>query len=212
MNAKVMSAMMAAVLMCVCSANAAVIADSVADFSATQGANGWMYGYYGSEFSPSTFAAYDAYNSAWGYAWSSGSSLDWGFVSADQAYPGTGARAAVRRWTSDYAGTITLSGLIQKEGGPDQSWNNGVRARVYVTTGSSIDCIVDQYIPGTDTSLHTYGTTWDVQVGSTVDFVLDGYWNQGCDRSTFTAQIVPEPATMALLAMGGVAMLRRRLA
>ena len=66
------------------------------------------------------------------------------------------------------------------------------------------NAILDQNLmPGTNSNLYPYAASAVVSVGDKVDFVVDPYGNNGFDRTTFTAQIVPEPGMLALLAVGG---------
>jgi len=205
-------------LLATASMNADVIlADSQADYSGTQGYKNWSYGYYSSEFNYTTFTPYNTYASDGWVAWNM-SSGDYGFVNAGQAYPGREGGQnidAVRRWVSTTAGTITIAGLLQKaEAGPVADWNNGVRIRILVN-GNDVGGYIN-YIAGQDTSLYSYNTSATVAVGDKVDFVLDPYYNNGVDRSNFTAQIsgtpIPEPGMLALLAIGGLVVFKRRRA
>ncbi|MFA5203809.1 MAG: PEP-CTERM sorting domain-containing protein [Lentisphaeria bacterium] len=192
------------------------IADASADYSATQGYKSWSYGYYTSEFNYSTFIQYDVAPNGTGWnAWSySTSAAGGGFINGTDQFPGVnysiGANIdAVRRWTSTVSDTIHISGILQKEWGGTQDWNNGVRCRILVNGNAILD---QNLMPGTNGYSYPYTASAVVNVGDKVDFVVDAYGNNGNDRTTFTAMIVPEPGMLALLAVGGLVVLKRRRA
>ena len=130
-------------------AEATIIADSVSEFSGTQGANGWYYGYYDGSLAPSTFKLMPTYDpnsvgstergggglfppGMWSVQWDA--SGYWTCLETKGGIPngtdGNWGRQqneqwAVRRWVSDVSGPITISGLAA----PMQSPNDDLRVR-----------------------------------------------------------------------------------
>ncbi len=197
-------------------AAATTVADSAADFSATQGYDGWYYGYLPGPFNPSTFKPMTQFDTAVGGNWFVKEGTYWTRLGpVSQHSNGTttsGGRTPLdqwsdRRWVSTVAGMVTVSGHVAKDavgvGG------NGVTADVWV------DDVEDysQFIAGTDTAGVNFSLTLPVQVGSTIDFGLDPTASNDIDDTTdFTATIasVPEPASVALLVAPALALLGRR--
>ena len=107
-----------------------VVADSIASYAKTQGADGWYYGYakVGGTYDPAAFTPL-----AWDF-WQGGQ-MGWGsdypYIQAEVMHPYADASSnvwAVRRWQSDTAGTATLSGTIT---GPEAG-SAGVIAHILV--------------------------------------------------------------------------------
>jgi len=173
---------------------AGIIADSVCDFSSTQGQKGWFYGYIepqgANTFVPATqFASVRAGKDAWFVA----DGTYWTFVSASTVHPNgtitSGGRTpteqwAVRRWQSTVAGSIKIGVTVRKE---DSTFGpNGVMARVLVNGAEiwSQRLLADDRI-GAEDNLPA-----DVEVGSTIDLVVEPF--EGDDRNDetyFTATI-----------------------
>ena len=198
---------------------AIIIADSTAGYSGTQGYKNWSYGYCtwaSDSLSPdySTFTQYNRYGNDLWVSWDMNSG-DYGFLTSSQAVPGRESginQDPTRRWVSTTAGTITISGLLQKAEAGDPTWSNGARIRILVN-GNDVGGYIN-YLAYDDLAAHNYSTSAIVAIGDKVDFLLDSYGNNGADRSTFTAQIsiVPEPGMLALLAVGGLVVFKRRRA
>lgn len=176
-----------------------LLADSVADFSLTQGERGWSYGYDGGSLD--TFALMTrksvitqfvpASNDVWD-CWAN-DTAHWTQIFQLGAHPnGTETstpsnavlQRTVRRWTSTFAGDVTISGEIAKI---DIVGSNGVDALVYV------DAVLryDTFIAGDDGGGRVYEFVAALQVGSTVDFVLDPHeGDDHHDLSRFTGIVV----------------------
>jgi len=178
---------------------ARLLADSVADFSLTQGERGWSYGY--DSGSLDTFALMTRKSVVTNYVppsndvwdcWAN-DTVHWTQLfqlgahpnGTDTTTPSTAIlQRAVRRWTSTIAGEVTISGEIAKI---DTVGSNGVDAFVYVD-GTQL---YTTFIAGDDSAGRIYDVVAALRVGSTVDFVLDPH--DGADHhdlSRFTGIIV----------------------
>jgi len=176
-----------------------LLADSVADFSLTQGERGWSYGYDSGTLD--TFALMTrksvitnyvpASNDVWD-CWGNDSG-HWTQIFQLGAHPnGTDTstpsneilQRAVRRWTSTFAGDVTISGEVAKI---DIVGSNGIDALVYVDNVLRYST----FIAGDDGGGRAYEFVATLQVGSSVDFVLDPH--EGADHhdlSRFTGIVV----------------------
>ncbi len=185
---------------------ARILADSVADFSLTQGEHGWYYGSDGGtiadfklwgrtaviiDFDPPSKDVWDCWGSDathWGQIFRLGAHPN----GTDTSPPSTAVlERAVRRWISDYEGDVVLSGEIAKI---DVTGSNGVLALVYVD-GAELYSVT---LAGNDSAGLSYALRASVRVGSTVDFVLDPRENDHHDLSRFTgivarAEPIPSP-------------------
>lgn len=186
-----------------------LLADSIADFSLTQEERGWSYGY--DLGSLETFALLTrksvitnyvpASNDVWD-CWAN-DTAHWTQVFQLGAHPnGTETstpsnavlQRAVRRWTSNFAGDVTIAGEIAKIDLATNGGSNGVEAFIYVD-GTQV---YTTPIAAEDGGGRSYKVIATLQIGSTVDFVLDPH--EGDDRhdlTRFTGVIVrvePGPA------------------
>ena len=177
-----------------------LLADSVADFSLSQGERGWYYGYdLGSLESftlltrKSVIISYvPASNDVWD-CWAN-STAHWTQIFQLGAHPNgtvsstpsnSALQRAVRRWVSTFAGDVTISGEVAKI--DMDAGSNGVDASVYVDGKS----VYNTLIGGQDGGGRAYKVVAALGVGSTVDFVLDPH--AGDDRndlSRFTGIVV----------------------
>jgi hypothetical protein len=170
-------------------ATAGVVADSYNDFSGTQGTNGWYYGYYSGNLTASTFTLFPVYDPdyfddiingayiAYGYTpFSEIGGYGGYYISTDywtslfplggcgnQAVPDWGKQGAeqyaVRRWVSDVAGTVTISGLMDSDTG-------GCMTVAIDVDGNQV--FSEQTVP----EQTSYSFSTDVSVGSDVDFIV----------------------------------------
>lgn len=115
---------------------------------------------------------------------------------------------AVRRWTSGVTGTVTVSGEVQRPFG-EGSERDGIIAMFFLD-GTEITAETIEIETHTDHDVRTYEFDVAVSIGSTLDFVVDDRDNSSGDLTVFTATIVPEPASVALLALAATALLHRR--
>jgi hypothetical protein len=177
-----------------------VLADSVADFSLAQGRRGWSYGF--DTGTPESFmllprtSVITDYVPASGDTWDCWTTTDphWTQIFQLGAHPnGTDTTApstavlerAVRRWESSYRGDVRIVGELAKiDVAPGGS--NGVRALILLN-GIEIYSIT---IGGEDAAGLSYETGANVDIGSTLDFVLDPLdGDDHHDLTRFTAVI-----------------------
>lgn len=153
------------------------VADSIEEFSGTQGQDGWDYMIYTYH---NTTPNDEFYNSGGASPLSEAAhwdGTDWEIattglrIANDEVFPGslfinasvgTAAQMPVRRWTSDVAGQIKITGDLNN---PDPS-GDGVTARIFVDDVE----IYTQFLNG---NADTVDVTANVNVGSIVDVVVD---------------------------------------
>lgn len=167
-----------------------VLADSVADFSSSQGHNHWYYGYYaGTGYDEGTTFTELPYfvRGVWSENSRGPVAAPWTALWADGGHP-NGApdgdfHDAVRRWISPVSGNISMSISIAKQ---DARCGNGVYAFINVD-GTRIS---ERGVAYNDTTGAHYSVTAAVSIGSKVDFVI-APWpkNDSCDATKFTATI-----------------------
>ena len=193
------------------SAQAATIADSVADFSGTQGQNNWQYGYYTSPFTPSTFALMSNFDGTF-MEWRVDPLNFYTMLDATGGHPnGTGGALqqteqwAVRRWTSPTTGTYLLSGAIADL---NPANGNGVIVRIF-QDGTEF---YNHTVSNGATSDFAYLQTVFVTAGSHFDFAIAPNGNDNSDITKFTAifSSTPEPGITSLLLFSLACLFARR--
>ena len=191
--------------------NAAIIMNSVNEFSNVQGQDGWSYGYYNGNhvnaFTPDDFEEMTQFNaSTWWVQEGAG-----GFFTSLNATGGhpngittSGGRQsinhwAVRRWTSDSMGILNLSGSLSKE----SSGGNGIVGHIFVDGAE----VFSQYT--SSTLDFNYSFDVNVGIGSVIDIAFDPLNSEDfSDGSFFSATgdlsptTVPTPAIVWLLSTG----------
>lgn len=184
-----------------------VIADSVAEFSGTQGQDNWHYGYYATPNDPSSFiemTLFDATGSvAHGAHWEeSVSQPPWALLWANGGHPGGFPEGdehwAVRRYVSEVAGNVTISGSLAdlESGGVD-----GVVGRIFVNNSE----VHSQAVAPNATGL-TYSFLTNLTVGDFVDFAIDPVAHIQTDTTQFTGVVsVPEPSAFVFMGLVGLA-------
>jgi len=185
-----------------------VLADSVADFSLTQGQDGWYYGYDGGSLDSFALmtrtSVITTYVPATGDVWDCWANdvTHWAQLFRLGGHPnGTDTSApsppilqrVVRRWLSSFAGDVAISGELAKIDVTVMG-SNGIDGIVYVDG-------VERYatfIGGEDGGGLSYEVFASLKRGSTVDFVLDAHdGDDHHDLSRFTAVIAKAAALSA---------------
>ncbi len=164
-------------------------ADSAAEFSGTQGANSWSYGYWNHTtdankvYEPGEFNSADA-NWTFGGSWELGpGNPPWTGLNALGGHPNGSNNGAIhwaiRRYTSEFSGQAHIAGTISNASG------DGTVARIIVDG-------VEVFYRHVQNATYEYSVNAEVQLGSKVDFVIDPgpTGNDGADSTTFTARVV----------------------
>lgn len=187
------------------------IADSVNEFSGTQGQDNWYYGYYDGDgpvlYSNPDFEELPNYVSngpgGRGPEWYIDYSKYWTACFVDGGHPNglitSGGHLSaehwiVRRWISEVSGNIAIIGnLADLHGGA----GDGIVGHILIDgTDVFTQIINDGDFTGVD-----YNVNVAVSVGSLVDFAVAPRSSDWTDGTKFTAVITPEPTTLLLLAL-----------
>jgi hypothetical protein len=177
-------------LVCGAPAGAVLLADSEADFSGVQGQDDWFYGFVFGHIPFSPFEELEFFGSAQANMWSieaatppnvliGADSMHSAVVDTTKA--GVIEGWAARRWVSDVKGTVVISGRLESlEEGPTADGttgqvrhNNTVRFEESVVNLSGVDFSVERR----------------VDIGDTIDFVLDPHDDDSFDSTRFRATI-----------------------
>lgn len=177
--------------------------DSGAEFSGTQGAGGWTYGYYSVAGDASSFTQFAYFDAASSPQWweESQTQAPWTLLWDTGGHPNFSGTDhwAVRRWTSGVAGSLNLGIQYQAE--------DFGSTRVHVLVDGA-----EVFAGDTTSTLQTWangGLT--VAAGSNIDFAINANGLDVGDSTRFTAQgnvisPVPEPETYAMM-LAGIGML-----
>jgi MYXO-CTERM domain-containing protein len=194
-------------------ADAAIIADSFADYSGIQGQSGWYYGYFDVGATLDTFQPMTEFD---GQRWWADSSRYWTMIGpvgghsnglTTSGYSLSDEQWAARRWVSSYSGLVDVNVSLAKININPAS--NGVMGRIFVD-GSEV---WSQFVGSSDNAGFAPSLQLNVVHGTTIDFVLDPFQsNDWSDNTRFSAVIstVPAPAAAGLLSLAGLAASRRR--
>jgi hypothetical protein len=165
--------------------HAQILANSLKDFSTTQGEGNWSYGYYPDSlnwsFQPMIACP------QFGGVWSSECPATNTWIILDAIGGSAGSTAwPVRRWISNVSGEITISGRLAKA-----DWDCGEGVKGYIIVDGTE--VWSQFVDYFDAVGVWYTVTVQVNEGSTVDFAIDPGFNNWCDHTVFTATISREP-------------------
>lgn len=194
-----------------------IIADSVADFSGIQGLNDWYYGYYdGNVRLPYRPADFEQLPHFTGHEWLLRTAPGgyWTGVGGAHMHPNglityqapAAEHWAVRRWISDLDAQITITGNVADM---DGGHGDGIKAYIFLD-----DVLLwSQTINDGDLRGVDYSIVATVHDGSVIDFAVSPGLNSNDlrDLTRFTTVITPEPATILLLGLGALILLRDRL-
>ena len=173
----------------------AILADSVAEFSGTQGENNWHYGTWTKNFDADGIYQTNDFGAMNGSRFFMAAENRWdlgpnGEAISTQLTPTGGHPSSasiaffthwpIRRYVTESQGTITISGTL---GNPDGS-GDGVVGRIY-HNGTEI---YSQLVNGTE---FEYSVDVDVELGDLIDFAIDpgATDDETGDLTTFTAQV-----------------------
>ena len=165
-----------------------LLADSVSGYSKTAGTNGWHYGF-------ATLASTASYDPAqfkpmtWGI-WGSGSYRwlapgGYPFASASSMHPSQSW--AIRRWVSNIAGPVSLSGDLSRGGGGD-----GVNIRIFVDGNE----VYSQHLAPSQ-SMNYNVPDVALEVGSKIDFTVNQAGESSFDATNFTSTIIRQGSAPA---------------
>jgi hypothetical protein len=166
-----------------------VLASSDADFSGTQGANHWYYGYFpaGDVNAFTQLPIYNAQSSWWQHPTFG---PPWTFVGAGSDFHPNGADSggeewAVRRWMSTAAGPATITGHLAKiDTNPSSP---GVYGRLYLNHS----LIYERFLAGSDGVGADYSLPVTLRTGDIVDFaVAPNTSDVPSDSTVFSGSIV----------------------
>jgi hypothetical protein len=217
------SALFAVLFIVAADASAQTIADSVGDFSDTQGQNGWYYGYYRrsgdtggysptSDFRP--FTTYRTEGSGAPGGWVLDESRFYTGLDSDQQHGNASVSGlddvehwAIRRYVAEMSGPVTIAGMTREDNKVGRG-DDGTIAKILINGEE----VFSRDIEPEDQTATPYAVLATIEAGDTIDFVMLPGDTDYYDCPFFTATIVavPEPASVGLLATGAIALLARR--
>ena len=116
-------------------------------------------------------------------------------------HPSDGNRMAMVRWTSPIDGEISLSGAFGK--------GNIGDIELFIAKTNALGTKTLVHIADTFDTLAFYIDT-NVVVGDKIDFLVGNAGNWNSDGTPLAVTIIPEPATISLLGIGCLTLIRRR--
>jgi hypothetical protein len=165
-----------------------LVADSVAEFSDTQGQNGWFYGRYTAVGDADSFSEITPYNAV-DDLWRGTEAFQTPLLGALVAHPGADSGDwAVRRWVSTVAGTVEFDGLLHKTPGTGIG-GDGVVGHILV---DGVE-VYSQFVDGGDAVGVGYSFSEAVAVGSTVDIALSWFSTPFFDSADFNVCVSTLP-------------------
>ena len=161
------------------------VANAATEISGTQGQDGWRYGFHFAG-QCGNFTELNPANYNGGFAtWFGTQSFGTPKLDPNGGHPGVDdLTQAVRRWTSDVSGTVRIEGTHMDR---DTGCGDGAHVRINKNCSQIFEYL---NTPGTQTP---YSLTTTVNVGDTIDFIIDPKFDAGCDDTEFTALITLLP-------------------
>lgn len=173
---------------------AQTIADSLADFSGTQGYRNWYYGY--SKYSGGTLGPFQQMTLFDGAVWhraEGGGTSYWTSIWKDGQHPNaavsTGGRLGeenwvIRRWVAPpgFLGFVHISGYVQKQ---SLAGGDGSVFHLIVNSGNYGNI----FLASNDATAHPFALDICLGAGDRVDFIVDPNINDQYDSTTVVATI-----------------------
>jgi len=168
-----------------------------------QGGEGWEYGYYATDATPSSFTLLDEFTGSWN---PSLSGLTSPVVARNTMHPGfqgsLNQRWAVRRWTSEFTGTARITGTVNRT---QSGTGDGLDLRFYLNGAELTSEAVS--LAGDNNNVNPFDFTLLLTSGDELDIAADDRNSPSFDNLALTLQVfeqvaVPEPATGALMVFG----------
>jgi uncharacterized protein (TIGR03437 family) len=168
-------------------AYASVLAGSKSDFSGTQGANNWYYGYFPSG-NVNAFALLPTYNAQQNRWQHTTFGPPWTLLGADSSYHPNGANNgteewATRRWISTASGAAKITGHLAKNDTNPAS--SGVFGRIY----RNHNLIYQHFLAGTDGIGVDYSLTATLSAGDILDFAVAPNGGDSYDSTIFSSSV-----------------------
>ncbi len=190
------------------------VADSVNDFSGTQGQDDWYYGTYAFHSKPATPGAFVEATTWTGTQWRTGATGH--LVDADGGRTSSTGQFydAVKRWEVQATGYHFIEGVTEHV---DTVGGGGTTTIVYLWDGSTYDEVWTRDIAPGAAEL-AYSTAWFyAEAGDYIDLAINANGNSTFDWTKFTGVIsynavLPEPGSMSLAGIGLLFLMRRRSA
>ena len=164
-------------------------ADSVTEFSGTQGQNGWSYGYWNKTldadqlYQPGDVTLFTGAQFTGGFWDLNTTGAPWTEINSGGGHPnGTNSgdeHWTVRRWVSEFTGRARFVGNLSD----GAECGDGVGLRIYIE-GTLV------YNKSTLSAIPVeFAVEADVQSGQRVDFVITPLANDGCDGHAFNVKV-----------------------
>ena len=168
-------------------ATGTVLADSTNDFSSTQGAKNWYYGYFpGGNVNAFTQLPTFSTSSFWWQHTTFNPPLTWvgsGSLARPNGANSGGEEWAVREWVSSYAAAAIVNGQLRKDDTNPAS--TGVYGRIYLNH----QLVYEQFVAGTDGVGVSYSLPLTLRAGDTLDFAVAPNGVDLNDRTYFSSTI-----------------------